>query len=477
MKRVNSESSAKVICCFHEKRMVCIVGKISLHNLKKTIYYFKRNGFGDTWNALRERMDKQVYRDYEFVSVSGEELKRQREDACRYQTTFTILVPVYRAKEAYLWELLQSITAQTYPNWQLVLSDATEDDSMQRVIEEYIRETGDDRILYVDAKGCKGISENSNKGLSYATGEYIGLLDHDDVLTEDALYEMAVAIEKGKQEGIEIEMLYSDEDKCDGGRTKYYEPNIKEKFNRDLILSNNYICHFLVLKAGLLKETGFRKEYDGAQDYDLVLRMAEKLWESEEKILHIPKVLYHWRCHEDSTAANPESKRYAYEAGLRALQDFANRMQWNAEAVHLKHLGFYRLQYRDMFSDRSDVGAVGGNVFGKNKKVIGGRMSHQGEASYAGLSKGFSGYLHRADLTQEAEVLDIRSFRVREELRALFKEVTGVEYRTTGEEEIFDASVLPGDTDYVALSIKLSRAIRERGCRLVYLPEMSTNWK
>jgi len=457
--------------------MECSVGKINLNNLKKTIYYFKRNGVKDTWNALRERMDKQVYRDYEYVSVSSEEAQRQREDSGRYQTTFTILVPVYRAKEAYLLELLQSITAQTYPLWQLVLSDATEDDSMQRVIEQYIRETGDDRIVYVSAKGCKGISENTNKGLEFATGEYIGLLDHDDVLTEDALYEMAVAIEKGKKEGIEVEMLYSDEDKCNGERTKYYEPNKKEKFNRDLLLSNNYICHFLVLKAEALKKNGLWKEYDGAQDYDLVLRMAEILWESEEKILHIPKVLYHWRCHEDSTAANPESKRYAYEAGLRALQDFADRMNWDAQAVHLKHLGFYRLQYKDLFSTRNDIGAVGGNVFGKHRKVISGRMNLHGDAVYRDLSKGFSGYLHRAVLTQEAEALDIRCLRIRKELHALFKQIVGVEYQTMSEEGTFDVSVLPTDTDYVELSLKLSRAIREQGYRLVYLPEMNTNWK
>lgn len=453
------------------------MGKISLHNIKKTIYYCKRNGLKDTWNALRERMDKQVYEDYEYIPVSVEEMQRQREDSGHYLTTFTVLVPVYRAKEVYLVELLESLTAQTYPRWQLVLSDATEDDSMQRVIEQYVRESGEHRIVYVSAKGCKGISENTNKGLEFATGEYIGLLDHDDVLTEDALYEMAVAIEKGKREGIEVAMLYSDEDKCNGERTKYYEPNKKEKFNRDLLLSNNYICHFLVLKSETLKKNRLRKEYDGAQDYDLVLRMAENLWESEEKIVHIPKVLYHWRCHEDSTAANPESKRYAYEAGLRALQDFANRMKWNAKAVHLKHLGFYRLQYKDLFSVRNDVGATGGNVYGKNGKVVSGRMNLQGDAEYKGLSKGFSGYLHRAVLTQEAEALDIRCLRIREELHLLFKENVGVPYQTTGEREFFDISALPTDTDYTELSLKLSKAIREQGYRLVYLPEMNTDWK
>lgn len=453
------------------------MGKISLHNLKKTIYYFKRNGLKDTWYALRERMDKQVYGDYKYVPVGTEALERQRRDSLQYHTTFTILVPVYRAKVAYLLELLESVKEQTYPHWQLVLSDATEDDSLQRVIEEYIKETKEERIIYVDAKGCKGISENSNKGLTYATGEYIGLLDHDDVLTRDALYEMAVAIEKGKQAGTEVKMLYSDEDKCDGNRTKYYEPNFKESFNPDLLLSNNYICHFLVLKSELIKKEGLRKDYDGAQDYDLVLRMAEKLWESENAIVHIPKVLYHWRCHEESTAANPESKRYAYEAGLRALQDFADRMRWDAKAIHLKHLGFYRLQYQNFFLTRSDVGAIGGNVYGKGNKVIGGRMDSQGEVIYKELPMGYSGYLHRAALTQDAEALDIRNLCIRQELHNLFKEVVGVEYRTKDKEGRFDVSLLPAATDYEELSLRLSQTIREHGYRLVYLPEMKTEWK
>ena len=160
-------------------------------------------------------------------------------------------------------------------------------------------------------------------------GEYIGLLDHDDVLTPDALYEMTDAIIKAYDRGAASCLrLIRMRIKCDGEETKYYEPNYKEEFNYDLILSNNYICHFLVMESKLLKSLQFRPEFDGAQDYDLILRcVAEVLTEgradSEKRILHIPKVLYHWRCHEASTAANPNSKKYAYDAGLRALQDHA----------------------------------------------------------------------------------------------------------------------------------------------------------
>lgn len=145
------------------------------------------------------------------------------------------------------------------------------------------------------------------------------------ILTPDALYEMADAVTKAYDRGVKVTFAYSDEDKCDGEETRYYDPNHKENFNYDLILSNNYICHFLVMDAELMKRLQFRPECDGAQDYDLVLRAVAEVLAAdgqagEKSILHIPKVLYHWRCHEASTAANPHSKKYAYEAGLRALR-------------------------------------------------------------------------------------------------------------------------------------------------------------
>ena len=229
---------------------------------------------------------------------------------------------------------------QSYPHWELILADATEDHSVEEVLKQqgFLKEqptdgetepvAADPRLHYVHLKENAGIAANTNQALPYAKGEYIGLLDHDDVLTPDALYEMADAIIKAYDRGVKVAFAYSDEDKCDGEETRYYEPNHKENFNYDLILSNNYICHFLVMDAELMKRLRFRPECDGAQDYDLVLRcVAEVLTEggqtAEKSILHIPKVLYHWRCHEASTAANPHSKKYAYEAGLRALRDHA----------------------------------------------------------------------------------------------------------------------------------------------------------
>ena len=133
----------------------------------------------------------------------------------------------------------------------------------------------------------------------------------------------------------------------------------------------------------------------------------------EKSILHIPKVLYHWRCHEASTAANPHSKKYAYEAGLRALRDHAALRGIPATACETRHVGFYRLQYTDVLQNRPDVAAVGGRVLsGKTGKIIGGRMTVEGKVFYEGLRQGFGGYLHRAELSQDAQALDLRCIRI-----------------------------------------------------------------
>ena len=356
------------------------MGQWNLTNLKKTIYYLKRNGLRATWYAARERMECKGRVPYEYVAPTKRELSEQKRTKLAFGETISILVPAYRTGAVYLRELIDSVLQQTYPHWELILADATEDDSVKQVVESY----GDERIHYYHLEENGGISANTNQALEHASGSYIGLLDHDDVLTPDALYQMAARIGILREKGVEAGFLYSDEDKCDGDRSRYYEPHFKEDFNFDLLLSNNYICHFLVMETGLMRAVGFRKEYDGAQDYDLVLRATAKLMESasgegtgrwawQRRIVHVPKVLYHWRCHEASTAANPRSKEYAYIAGRRALQDFADRQGWRAVAADLKHLGFYRLEYgTSIFDSRSDLGAVGGGVLAAGK-IVGGR--------------------------------------------------------------------------------------------------------
>lgn len=463
-------------------------------NAKKTVYYLKRNGVQNTWHAVLERLqEKKNTVPYTYEPVSDDNLKSQREEALQLfetgkgQITFSILVPVYRTNPLFLREMIASVQSQSYPYWELILADATEDDSIEELVEEYkplklIQ--GEERtaqgatagqIIYVHLKENKGISENTNEALKLAVQPFIALLDHDDVLTPDALYKMAKKIaETMDKDGILLEMVYSDEDKW-SGETDYYDPAIKEDFNLDYLLSNNYICHFLVMKTELIKGMGFRKTYDGAQDYDLILRATQKLLSEtggEKRIGHVGKVLYHWRCHRGSTAENPQSKLYAYEAGKAALQDYTNRGGISAEAVHLKHLGFYRLQYKKpIFEARPDLGAVGGKVIEKGK-IAGGRMDYDGKIYYKGLPQYYSGPLHRAALTQDAEAVDIRRISVAPACRPLFEQVIGVPYTEIPETGIFDAKTLPKDADVLALSIKLGQAITNAGYRILWDPQL-----
>ncbi len=449
------------------------MGKWNGANLKKAIYYLKRNGLSDTWYAVRERSGKSESDSYRYEAPAGEELARQKETPLSWQGVISIVVPTYATPEQYLREMIASVQQQTYLHWELILADATEDDSVQRIVEQYT----DERIRYIRLAENAGISENTNQALRLAKGDYIGLLDHDDVLTPDALYEMAVQIDNALKMGVTPGFLYSDEDKCSSDRSRYYEPNHKEDFNLDLLLSNNYICHFLVMESGLIKELGLRKAYDGAQDYDLVLRAVGRLMENdiplENRIIHIPRVLYHWRCHEASTALNPMSKQYAYTAGKRALQDFADRRGWKVEACDLKHMGFYTLEYTEpLFVCRKDVGAVGGRVL-LHKKIVGGRYTADGRLMYAGLHEAYSGYLNRAVLQQDADAVDLRCIRVRKECHALFEKIVGVPYITRGDRDIFDADTLPGGTDVAAASLKLGQALRKAGYRILWQPSVS----
>ncbi|MBE5997847.1 MAG: glycosyltransferase, partial [Lachnospiraceae bacterium] len=196
---------------------------------------------------------------------------------------------------------------------------------------------GTNRIRYEKLEKNAGIAENTNAGISLAKGEYIGLLDHDDLLAPHALRLIADRILKDG-----ADMIYTDEDKVDAAGKKHFQPNFKPDFNEDLLRSNNYITHFLVVKRELAaKAGGFRSEYNGAQDYDFIFRCSE----TAEKIAHIPEILYHWRTHEASTADNPESKLYAYEAGKKAIEAHLERAGESGEVSLLPEYGFYRVKY------------------------------------------------------------------------------------------------------------------------------------
>lgn len=471
-------------------------GRISAANIKKTLYYVRRNGIRAAYYAARERMEAGYYEDYVYNGPSAKELKRQREAVWENSPLISILVPAFHTPEPFLRALVDSVVQQSYTHWELLIADASGDDNVKRVVQEY----PDERICYIRLSSNEGISENTNQALEKARGSYIGLLDHDDLLTPDALYEIVCRIEEGRQKGRRISLIYSDEDKCDQSGTCFYDPHFKEDFNLDLLLSNNYICHFMVLESGLLRKLRFRKSCEGAQDYDVALRAAGELMdrscmppveadesksedkneisekngkiEPEASIRHIQKVLYHWRCHTGSTAENPRSKEYAYEAGAGALQDFIRQRGWKAQVCPLKHVGFYGIEYEgSVLEIRKDIGAVGGRLLA-DRKITGGIYRSDGSILYEGIHEKYSGYMHRAALCQDADAVDIRCIQVREECHQLFLRITGFPYEKYPGEEIFDYRTLPIGTDYESLSLMLGNALRQAGYRVLWDPRI-----
>lgn len=250
---------------------------------------------------------------YELTKPTPEELAGQRQTDFLHQPLLSVVIPAYQTPEKYLREMLDSILAQTYQNWEVCLvngSPAGAGRIVERVMLQY--QAADSRFKYRDLGANLGIAGNTNAALDMAAGDYIILADHDDTLPEHALFEVVQAI----NEDLDYEVIYSDEDKLDMDGGALFDPHFKPDFNPDLLTSVNYICHLLVVKKELLDRVGgFRQEFDGAQDYDFIFRCTE----AAKKIRHIPRVLYHWRCHQGSTASNPESKLYAFEAGSRAI--------------------------------------------------------------------------------------------------------------------------------------------------------------
>ncbi len=456
------------------------MGKIvKISNLKKTLRYLKKNGIRQAYYAMKERIEAEKEEDYSYIPPAKCELDRQRKESEGFSVKFSILVPAYETKEEYLRAMIHSVLSQTYGNFELILADASKTNQVEKIVKEY----EDKRIMYRRLKQNTGISANTNQALMYATGDYAGLLDHDDVLSPDALYEMASRIEKSEKENVQLLLLYSDEDKCDSSQEHYFEVNKKPDFNLDLILSNNYICHFMVMKRQLMQELAFRTVCDGAQDYDIVLRSInvmlgkdrQRNTKKELPIAHIPKVLYHWRCHEKSTAENPASKQYAYDAGKRAVEDFLRARGWKGAVVHLRHLGFYRVDYQpDLLLNRPDVAVVGGKLTDREKKVAGGIYTLEGIPLYKGLHKEYSGYMHRASLQQEADMVDVRCMKVSREAEAILEEMIGLPYLPHPGTGRFDwQDCLNENVDYKDLSSRFCEKIRERGWRIVWDPAMT----
>jgi len=288
---------------------------------------------------------KEAIRDpYELWILQNEpsvaQLEQMREECAKfsYRPKISIVTPVWNTDERWLRRAIESVLEQIYDNWELCIIDGgSTKESVGRVLKEYAEK--DSRIKVKILGENKGISGNSNEALSLATGEFIGLLDHDDELAPFALYEVVKLLNQDK----DVSFVYSDEDKIDDkGRRSI--PFFKPDWSPDMFLSHNYLCHFAVIRREVVQRVGgFREGYDGSQDYDLFLRVTEVL--DEREIAHIPKVLYHWRIIPGSAADTIEAKPYAIVAAKLALTDAMRRREIGASVTDGLFLGSYRVRY------------------------------------------------------------------------------------------------------------------------------------
>ncbi len=269
---------------------------------------------------------------------TADALEKQNLFSFSYQPKISIVTPTWNTPQLCLKEMIDSVLNQTYSNWELCIADGySTSEETKNIIAEYAR--GDSRIRVAFLDENLGIAGNSNAALNLASGDFITLLDHDDTLAPFALHEVVLQLQESDSE---VDILYSDEDFINASGKKRFNPTFKPAFGWDTIRSHNYICHLLVIRSELIKKTGgFRKGFDGSQDYDLVLRTCEQA----RKIVHIPKILYHWRVHPASTAGNPNAKNYAHEAGRKALQEHLDRNFLSGQATNGLATGLYQTIY------------------------------------------------------------------------------------------------------------------------------------
>lgn len=337
--------------------------------IKKILKVWKRDGFIGLLKKIKDKLYKNLVLFPAWIKANEPDeaaLAKQRKEQSEFaiRPTFAIVVPLYFTKIRYLDEMIESVRAQTYDNWQLCLADASvrksdekrsatgagentaderESVAANSPLTEHIKtwQKRDNRIRYTLLSENKGIAENTNAAMQLADisdDDFFVFIDHDDTISPDALYEFAKAI----QEDEEIDVLYSDQDLIAEKSGKRRGALWKPDFNIDLLCSFNYISHLFAARKSLADKVGWlKKEYDGSQDYDFTLRTVEQA----RKIYHVPKLLYHWRESPSSVARDPHNKDYAYEAGKRAIEAHYKRFKIPATIEYTETPGQYRTVY------------------------------------------------------------------------------------------------------------------------------------
>lgn len=315
------------------------------------VRYYKEHGL----SGLKQKANLEIkrfatqlkkgenFRDIEYnswflkQSPDEEELETQKNTVFTYNPKISIIVAAFNTPISYLNEMISSVLNQTYSNWELCISDGSTNSSVENEIKN--RYGNEARIKYTKLSQNYGIAGNMNRAMDLATGDYISLFDHDDLLTPDCLYEIVKSLQSFR-----YDVIYTDEDKLNDMTKGFMDPHFKPDFSIDQLRSHNYITHFLSVSRSLIQEVGqLNSEYDGSQDHDFILRATEKA----NAVLHIPKVLYHWRMHPSSTAMNPESKMYCYRAGQNAVQAQLDRLgiAGHVEMMNKPLYGMYHVKY------------------------------------------------------------------------------------------------------------------------------------
>ncbi len=363
---------------------------------------------------------------------------------------FSVLVMTYEPVLKYLEGTLISILSQTYGGFEVIVADTSMSDSVKELLDHY----RDERIRYYNVPGNHGEASLFNDAAHFADGDYLCRVDVGDFLAKDALYEMFLHILKTN-----AEILYSDEDRCDSACKKFYDPYFKPDFNKDYLLARNYVRRLLVIRRELFIALRYRDAFDGALDYDLVLRAPKS------GICHVAKVLYH--VSEASAIANEAAKERGAEvsAGRAALEDYLSVRGIHATVAYSKRRGIYRIGYLpDIFTCRSDVGIVGGKILSRSHKIIGGMYDSTGRVMFEGMDEAEGGAQNRALSVQNAFAVDVRCMKIRPELEQMYERVFGVPYR----EQSFDGEENPAELK--RKSILMCRMARELGYLVVWDP-------
>lgn len=312
---------------------------LSYQHFKNGFRILKKKGFSGVIDRIVHGSSNWAEYDEWFnaTKVTEEELERQRNTEFEFAPMISIIVATFNTKEEYLKEMIDSVRNQSYSNWQLCIGDGSTNDSVEKYVKEHY---GDDsRIVFKKLEKNYGISGNMNGALELVTGDYVGLFDHDDLLTPDCLYEFVASMQE-----VHHDCVYSDEDKLNDKTKKFEDPHFKPDFSIDLLCSHNYITHFFVVNMDIVRKVGgMRSEYDGSQDHDFIFRCVEQA----NSVHHVPKILYHWRMHPLSTAMDPESKMYCYTSGKKAIESHFKRIGIDATVEMLPRplYGMYHCKY------------------------------------------------------------------------------------------------------------------------------------